>query len=245
MTDEKRIETAWGPWQTAGLGLLVFIVCIITQIVFSAIYINIKVTGETVQEMQELSKSMLLDGNLLSYGILFYSIAGCIFIILFAWLRAKGGVKVYLGILPVRQKQVLIYLGTVLLLIIISDSVKYFIDQPMAPDFLDSAYDTVTLKPLLWIALCIATPVFEELLFRGFLLRGWELSRLGPAGAVILSSLIWSVIHVQYGLYDLIFIFVLGLMLGFMRVKTNSIIPGIACHAFVNLVAMIEAVMGM
>ena len=44
-------------------------------------------------------------------------------------------------------------------------------------------------------------PVFEELFFRGFLLEGFRRTFLGTTGAVVLTSLLWAVIHTQYDLY--------------------------------------------
>jgi membrane protease YdiL (CAAX protease family) len=56
-----------------------------------------------------------------------------------------------------------------------------------------------------------------------------------------LTSIIWVGLHVQYGIYELVQIFLLGLMLGAMRVKTGSVIPAIVCHVLGNVIATTEA----
>ena len=42
-------------------------------------------------------------------------------------------------------------------------------------------------------------PVLEEVLFRGFLYRGWEQTRLGSVGTIVLSSMLFSAVHLRYG----------------------------------------------
>src|ERR1019366_9456749 len=50
---------------------------------------------------------------------------------------------------------------------------------------------------LLVIAFCVAAPVSEELFARGFLYRGWSESFLRAPGAILLSSLGWTAVHLQ------------------------------------------------
>ena len=42
------------------------------------------------------------------------------------------------------------------------------------------------------LAAVVVAPVTEELIFRGFLHRGWERSRLGVSGTIILTSVLVS-----------------------------------------------------
>ena len=62
----------------------------------------------------------------------------------------------------------------------------------------------------------------------------------GGWGAILLTSTLWSVIHVQYDLYGVANIFAAGLLLGYARLKTNSILPTILMHALMNLAATIQ-----
>jgi len=63
---------------------------------------------------------------------------------------------------------------------------------------------------------------------------------MGRRGAILLTSLLWSVIHFQYDWYGVASIFASGLLLGYARMKTNSIIPTILMHSLMNLVATIQ-----
>jgi membrane protease YdiL (CAAX protease family) len=60
------------------------------------------------------------------------------------------------------------------------------------------AYRNTAWPPLFWIAVVIFAPAFEEFLFRGFSFIGLQKSRLGSAGATILTALVWAVLHIQY-----------------------------------------------
>jgi membrane protease YdiL (CAAX protease family) len=76
----------------------------------------------------------------------------------------------------------------------------------------------------------------EEILFRGFVLRGL-LHRVSPAKAVIWSALIFGAFH--FDLYRLLPTAVLGLVLGWVAVTTGSLWPSIVLHAANNAIAVL------
>jgi uncharacterized protein len=96
---------------------------------------------------------------------------------------------------------------------------------------------------MLWITVLVSAPVFEEIIFRGFLMRGWSESRLGAMGAILLSSLAFAVIHTQYNLYNMGFVLGLGLLLGVMRWRSGSTMLTIMLHAAWNLATSITVVL--
>ncbi len=49
-------------------------------------------------------------------------------------------------------------------------------------------------------------------------------------------------IHLQYEIYELSIVFVLGIILGIARLMSQSLYVPIAIHAFANLLATIELV---
>jgi len=49
-----------------------------------------------------------------------------------------------------------------------------------------------------WLLGVVTAPVAEEIIFRGFIMRGWSASRLGVIGTIVLSSAAFAVAHVQY-----------------------------------------------
>jgi len=93
--------------------------------------------------------------------------------------------------------------------------------------------------PALWFGTVIVAPVTEELIFRGFLHRGWAASRLGVTSTILLTSALWAAVHQQYTAYGMFDTFVFGLVLGWIRQRSASTTPGIILHALNNLVAMV------
>ncbi len=81
----------------------------------------------------------------------------------------------------------------------------------------------------------VLMPLFEELLFRGFLYRGLADSRLGVAGAISIAAVLWAVLHFDRTLAGIALIFAMGLLYGWVRHKTDSLVLPIAFHMFYNL----------
>jgi len=92
---------------------------------------------------------------------------------------------------------------------------------------------------LLLVAFSVAAPMSEEVLARGFLFRGWSASFLRVPGAILLSSLVWTVVHLQYDMYFLAEVFTIGLWFGYMRHRANSLWLTIILHALNNMTAVV------
>jgi membrane protease YdiL (CAAX protease family) len=71
--------------------------------------------------------------------------------------------------------------------------------------------------------------------------RGFGTTRLGDAGAIVLASVAWASLHVQYDWFYIGQIFVLGLLLGAARVRTRSLVPPMAMHALFSGIARLQA----
>jgi uncharacterized protein len=93
---------------------------------------------------------------------------------------------------------------------------------------------------LLLISLCVAAPLTEELVVRGFLFRGLSQSFLGPVGAIVLTSAAWAAIHIQYDLFGKSEIFTIGLLYGYLRYRSGSTWLTALIHAATNLLILME-----
>ena len=91
-------------------------------------------------------------------------------------------------------------------------------------------------------ALALVTPLSEEALFRGFVLRGL-LSNIGAGPAVVATALVFAAFHLDPG--TVIPIFFTGLALGFLYVRTGSLWPCIAAHAGQNALALLAVRAGL
>jgi membrane protease YdiL (CAAX protease family) len=92
---------------------------------------------------------------------------------------------------------------------------------------------------LLLVAFSLAAPMSEEVLARGFLYRGWSQTFLRIPGAILLSSLVWTVVHIQYDIYFLAEVFSIGVWFGYMRYRANSLWLTIVLHALNNMTAVV------
>jgi membrane protease YdiL (CAAX protease family) len=90
--------------------------------------------------------------------------------------------------------------------------------------------------PYLLVAVALLPAIAEELLFRGLLL-GRIASQFGATAGLVLSALLFGVIHldVAQGLAAC----VLGLYLGGVRLRTGSVHAPILCHASNNALAVL------
>lgn len=84
-------------------------------------------------------------------------------------------------------------------------------------------------------AIGLAGPFMEELLMRGVLLQRLRATRLGAAGAVVVVAAAWAALHWSYGPSTLGIIFLDGLLLGAVRVRSGSLLLCWALHAAGNL----------
>lgn len=77
---------------------------------------------------------------------------------------------------------------------------------------------------------CIVAPITEELFFRGFLLK--SLSRVSQRFGIILSAFLFGLFHENVAQFLLAF--PVGIFLGYLAVRCNSLIPTIIVHMAVN-----------
>jgi membrane protease YdiL (CAAX protease family) len=84
----------------------------------------------------------------------------------------------------------------------------------------------------------VGAPLFEELYFRGVLLP--TLARRLPVWvAVVVQAVLFGVLHVDQGVFGVAAITAVGLVLGWLRVVTRSLVAPIAVHAGFNAVAVL------
>jgi membrane protease YdiL (CAAX protease family) len=150
----------------------------------------------------------------------------------------------YLGINVPRRGEIIFALICMLALDIAFNLLLYVtghdIVAPFQVDAYRSAKDAGWLLALL-AAIVVVAPIGEEVAFRGFLYRG--LARPGrEIHAIVVISLAWAVLHIQYDWLGMVQIFAIGLVLGWFRWASGSTTLTIAMHVLVNFEAMIETV---
>lgn len=219
-----------------GLGVTIFFGLIIAQSVGVGIFVVQSLVRGQKLGLEEIGS----NGLMLSLATLVALPVTVGLTWLFAWLKAKDQVLEYLGLKYVGLRAYLWGLGVLVVVMMIWLGMTSVFSIEDVPPFVVDSYRTAEIYPLFWFAIVIAAPIMEEMLFRGFLFKGLFHSRLGAAGAIVIPSVIWAVIHLQYGIYEIVLIFIFGLLLGALRLRCGSILPTMFVHAVSNLLSTIE-----
>ncbi|PIS30077.1 MAG: hypothetical protein COT43_02630, partial [Candidatus Marinimicrobia bacterium CG08_land_8_20_14_0_20_45_22] len=78
----------------------------------------------------------------------------------------------------------------------------------------------------------LATPLIEEVMFRGFFQRILEYRQGDITKSVLISAMVFAMIH--FNPWWIVQIYMMGLFMGYMAWRTNSIWPSFVLHAINN-----------
>lgn len=88
--------------------------------------------------------------------------------------------------------------------------------------------------PLMLLTTCLFAPLFEEMLYRGIILRSF-LQQYPRWIAILASSILFGAVHAN--LYQFIGATLIGCLLGYLYERTRSLAPCIVLHVLNNIVA--------
>jgi membrane protease YdiL (CAAX protease family) len=157
----------------------------------------------------------------------------------------------YLALEPLRWRDVgrgigygllgYVIMGVVAVLVALLVSKLGVAGSPPALPILEMPFNAQALPILisLWVGMVIAAPIAEEILYRGLLYRGLAASRLGVLGAIVLTSVLFGLVHYPgFGWPRVVMTGFVGLLLGWVRWRTASTSVSIVAHATTNLVGI-------
>jgi membrane protease YdiL (CAAX protease family) len=109
-------------------------------------------------------------------------------------------------------------------------------EQGLTPDRWDSSRAAPFFANA--VVVCVLAPITEELTFRGL---GFSLlRRFGSTAAVLLTALAFGLAH---GLVDALpVLFAFGVGLAYIRLRQDSVVPGMLLHGLFNAIALAVAV---
>jgi uncharacterized protein len=149
----------------------------------------------------------------------------------------------YLGLVWPRLRSVTVGIIGIVVIIALTDALLFATGRAIVSPFQVVSYTTAAAEgwlPLMWIATVLVAPAGEEILFRGFLFRGFVRSERAAIPAIIVISLLWAGLHLQYDLTGISEIAVAGLFLGWVRWRSGSTLLTFLLHALFNFEGMIE-----
>ena len=109
--------------------------------------------------------------------------------------------------------------------------------MPALPNFAEQEFDMILKDRWGYIIVGLLAPFAEELVFRGAVLRSLLRWNSNQWIGISLSALLFAVIHMNPA--QMPHAFLIGLLLGWMYWRTDSIVPGVVYHWVNNTVAYV------
>jgi uncharacterized protein len=151
----------------------------------------------------------------------------------------------YLGLDIPRRRDIAIAVAALAAIIAAVDAATLALGMEIVPalqlELHRTAQEEGTL-PWLWLAILVAAPVGEELLFRGFMFRGFVHEPRDALPAIVVIALIWSLLHFQYDWFGKAQVLAIGMLFGFVRWRSGSTTLVILLHMLLNLESVVETV---
>lgn len=226
----------WGFWATLGWTLVIMFGYLMAEGLIFAIAGGISVGFGQKPDMHKLQT----NGFFLSLALLAAAPVAIALSLFLAWLRKGPPLRDYLALRLPTFKQTILCAIILSVFVAAFDTLSTALGKPVITQWMLDIYSQAKSLPLLWLAIIVAAPLSEEFIFRGFLLTGVQHSPAGATVAVILSSALWAAIHAQYDLYGIAMIFVVGLLFGYVRIKSGSLLLCILLHSLMNLIATLQ-----
>jgi uncharacterized protein len=166
-------------------------------------------------------------------------------VVLIAVRLAHANLTDYLALVWPKLRQLLFAIACLVLLIAASDGLLLLSGQSLVTPFQLQSYTTAVAEgwlPGMLFAAIVVAPAGEEILFRGFLFRGFvRPERLAWPG-ILATAVLFAAPHVQYDWVGILQIFVVGLFLGYMRWRSGSTVLTFVLHALFNFEGTMETI---
>jgi membrane protease YdiL (CAAX protease family) len=240
----QRPPRIWKFWGTALWGLFIFAAMLVGQITVFAYFI---LRQEGPIDFAAAMVRVASNGFAISLSVILELPA----ILAALWVAIRLSRTPFTDYLALRWSSwtnVLIGVISFVVLLLGWEGLSLLTGHDSSPGFMGELLKTANADGALWllvIAFAVVAPVSEDLLVRGFLYRGWSETALRPAGAIVLSSLVWTAMHLQYDLdwFPFFEVFSIGLLLGYLRYRTNSIGLTMVLHGLNNLAAVVQTML--
>ena len=237
----QRPPRIWKFWGTALWGLFVFAVMFAGQMAVVAWFV-LRREGPT-----DMAVAIHVVGGGLTISL--SVIMGLPAVLAALWIAIRIARTPFADYLALRGAPWINFvIGAVALGVLVMgwDALSRLAGREITPGFMGDVLQSARADGALWllaVAFCVAAPVSEELFARGFLYRGWSESFLRPSGAILLSSLVWTSLHLQYDWFFFGEVFSIGLLLGYLRHRFHSTWLTIFVHGLNNLAAVVQTIL--
>lgn len=109
--------------------------------------------------------------------------------------------------------------------------------MPELPNLVEGEFDMIMKDRMGYFVVGLLAPLAEEMVFRGAILRSLLRWKSNPWVGIVISAILFAMIHMNPA--QMPHAFLIGLLLGWMYWRTDSIVPGVVYHWVNNTVAYI------
>jgi len=194
----------------------------------------------TPEQIEAIMLELPLNGNVVAWATILSGFVCTLLVFLAIKLKKASSISVYLGFIKTDQSTYLRWIIVFAAVLLASEGLTFLVGKDSVPSDMIIIYQSASPIWFLWFAIVLVAPIFEEILFRGFLFKSLSNSVFGWVGAIVITAAIWASIHVQYEVYYIGIIFVWGLIFGYIRHKTASLTIPITLHILTNLISMLQ-----
>lgn len=230
LDEERSMRKCYG---RVFLSLAVYTVCAILVILILELGVLLFL-GDKAMEF--------LSGDIFLWGSQVLSMYVIAFPVLWLIVRPLPKKRAARSKISVEEFVVLFLISEAIMLVgsMISTAITSALSGVLGYEIEDSTSELIMNSPE-WLIILVAVvlgPVFEELIFRKLFIDAT--SRYGDRLAVIVSAVSFGIFHGNFS--QLIYAGTLGLVLGYLYVKTRNILYPIALHVLMNLIGTAPAV---
>ncbi|MBK1835189.1 CPBP family intramembrane glutamic endopeptidase [Roseibacillus ishigakijimensis] len=237
----------WGPWWSILWGFVVICVWQIAQIATLMVLSLLEqgpagLSGEALNSFME---NAMQDGDAVGLMSFFSALVACAMIVAIVKVR---GISLAEGLALRAPRHWWMWLlvppfwfaGVTLIGLLVENfqSDKSALDQEQIAGMVAGA----DFLGYLLLGVAVGAPLFEEFLFRGLLHEGLRQTVIGRWGAMVLTALVFSLMHAQYqDPAAFVMLFFLGCLFTLARELSGSLWIAVALHALQN--AMVTTMM--
>ena len=109
--------------------------------------------------------------------------------------------------------------------------------MPALPNIAEETFDLIMKDRWGYVVVGLLAPLTEEMVFRGAVLKALLQWKPNPWVGIVISAVLFALIHMNPA--QMPHAFLVGLLLGWMYYRTDSIVPGVVYHWVNNTVAYV------
>ena len=187
--------------------------------------------------LNERMADLMFNGDLIAQVAIWSGAICTLLIVLTVRWWKRGLTAQFLGLRMPHWKQALLWLGVFVLLGLAIELLAHFVPA-FRTNFMEQVIASTSNIAWLILGVGIIAPVFEEFLLRG-LLFGSMRHMFEEHTTVALTAGVFALMHMQYDAAVMLLILPMGVVLGYARSRSGSILVPILLHTVNNLVTVL------